>query len=160
MSETPERGETGKTGLTGKDGTTGRTGRTGVAGKDGSDPTRRLALLFAFLAIIAVTYGIVLQQADGEIEENTARIEQSVNRTGENLARIEDERLAVVYESCQNDLQIQGQYNSLLASLIRAEEDGIALDPDNEPLAAVRQARIAAYQAGMINPPICEPIAP
>ncbi len=145
MTETKgERGAQGRQGMTGKAGRVGDTGRQGMTGKAGSDPTRRLAILFAFLAVISTTYGIVLQQAVNQINTNTVRIEA--------------ERVAVLNESCRNSLDILVRYNILLDALIAVDEEIMTVAP-NLPAAAL-EARITAYEEGKIDPPVCKEIKP
>ncbi len=103
------------------------------------EPTRAFLILFVIVAVALVTYGVVLQQT---------------------ALRSEREDVSIINETCRRDQVIQNQYNTLLAALAEADRDWIALEPDNEPLAAVRRERIAAYEAGKIAPEICEPIAP
>ncbi len=143
MTETPEQGEQGERGLR---------GRQGMTGKAGSDPTKRLAILFAFLAIVSVAYGTVLQQAVERIGTNSERIE-------DNAIRGEQERRVLLVSACQNDLVIREQYNNLLDALSEVDEQ-ITQELPNAPVVAL-QARIAAYQAGKIDPlPVCEAIKP
>ncbi len=139
------QGERGPTGDRGQSGDVGRTG------KAGPDPTRKLLIMFVFLAVIATTYGVILQQAIDRIDENTSRIEQTV-------VRVEQERLALLNDTCIRDLAIQTQYNTLLDALIAVDEE-IRLAAPNLPAAAL-EGRIAAYEAGKIVPSVCEPVTP
>ncbi len=140
------QGERGPTGDHGQRGEAGLTGRAGTAGKAGPDPTRKLLFLFVFLAIIATTYGVVLQQAIEGVNSITERIDR--------------DRAVDTYEECVSSGGFIGQYNTLLDALIKVDEDGIMLEPEDEKLTAVRLTRIAAYQAGKIELPDCEEIKP
>jgi len=103
------------------------------------EPTRAFLILFVIVTVALVAYGVVLQQT---------------------ALRSEREDVGIINETCRRDQVIQNQYNTLLDALIEVDRNGIRIEPDNEPLAAVRRERIAAYQAGKIAPEICEPIEP
>ncbi len=142
------QGERGPTGDRGQAGDTGRVGRTGATGQAGADPTRKLAILFAFLAITAVTYGVVLQQA--------------IERINENAARVEQERILDAYEECVGGATLIGLFNQQQTAL--ADVDRAALvntdPPPTEFAMSILVERIKAYESGVLPLPDCEAIRP
>jgi len=143
-----ERGPTGDRGHDGDVGRTGRTGAVGSTGKAGADPTRKLAILFAFLAIIATTYGIVLQQA--------------IQRINETAAAAEMDRAVDAYEECVGGAELIGLFNKQQTAL--ANVDRAALlntdPPPSEFAMSILAERIKAYEGGLLPISDCEAIKP
>jgi len=148
FSRDAERGKQGDHGQDGADGAPGLRGRQGETGKAGADPTRKLAILFAFLAIIATTYGFVLQQA--------------IERINENAARVEQERLLDAYGDCVGGAELIGLFNQQQTAL--ADVDRAALvstdPPPTEFAVSILVERIKAYEGGVLPLPDCEVIKP
>jgi len=142
------QGERGPTGDRGQAGDPGRVGRTGATGQAGPDLTRKLAIIGAFLAIVATTYGVVLQQA--------------VQRIGENAAEAEMDRAVDAYDECVGGAKLIGLFNQQQTAL--ADVDRAALlntdPPPTEFAMSILAERIKAYEDGLLPISDCEEIKP